>query len=82
MYRDITFSNITATVQRGNRAGLIWGLPESAATNIVLDHVKITADRPFGVYEAQNVRLINSQIITPDGTNRLSSTNAQITITP
>jgi polygalacturonase len=81
-YRDITFSNITATVQPGNRAGLIWGLPEAAATNIVLDHVKITADRPFGIYEAQNVRLIDSQIITPDGTNKLSSTNAQITITP
>ena len=25
-YRDITFSNITATVAPGNRAGLIWGL--------------------------------------------------------
>jgi polygalacturonase len=82
MYRDITFSNLTATVRPGNRAGLIWGLPESAVTNIVLDHVKITADRPFGIYAAQNVRLIDSQIITPDGINKLSSTNAQITITP
>lgn len=82
MYRDITFSNITATVQPGYRAGLIWGLPESAVTNVLLDRVKITADRPLGIYEAQNVRLVNSQIITPDGINKLSSTNAQITITP
>ena len=29
IYRDITFSNITATVPAGRRAGLIWG-PASA----------------------------------------------------
>jgi len=80
-YRDITFSNITATVAPGNRAGLIWGLPEAAVTNVILDHVNIKADRPFGIYNAQNVRVINSQIITPAGTNKLSSTNAQITVT-
>jgi hypothetical protein len=51
-------------------------------TNITFDHVKITADRPLGIYNAQNVRLVDSQIITPDGTNKLWSTNAQITITP
>ena len=44
--------------------------------------VKITADKPFGIYSAQNVRLVDSQIITPDGVNMLSSTNAQITIEP
>ncbi len=82
MYRDITFSNITATVQPGNRAGLIWGLPESAVTKGLLQRVKITADRPIGIFEAQNVRLIDSLLITPDGTNNLASAHAQITITP
>jgi polygalacturonase len=82
MYRDITFSNITATVQPGNRAGLIWGLPESAVTNVLLDHLKITADRSFGIFEAKNVRLVDSEIITPDGTNKIASTHAEITITP
>lgn len=82
IYRDITFSNITATVQSGRRAGLIWGLPEMAVTNILLQKVNITADKPFGIYEAQNVRLVDSQIITPEGVNRLSHTNAQVTITP
>jgi polygalacturonase len=80
-YRDITFSNITATVVPGNRAGLIWGLPEAAVTNVVLDHVTITADKPFGIFDAQNVHLINTRIITPEGINKLSSTNAQISIT-
>ena len=81
IYRDITFSNITATVQPGSRAGLIWGLPEMNVTNVVLQNVRITADKPFGIYDAQNVRLVDTQIITPEGTNVLSCTNAQITIT-
>jgi polygalacturonase len=80
-YRDITFSNITATVAPGNRAGLIWGLPEAAVTNVVLDHVTITADKPFGIFDAQNVRLVDTRIITPEGINKLASTNAQISIT-
>ncbi len=80
IYRDITFSNIIATVQPGHRAGLIWGLPEMAVTNVLLQRVNITADKPFGIYEAQNVRLLDSEIITPDGVNKLACTNAQVSI--
>jgi len=82
IYRDIIFSNITATVQAGRRAGLIWGLPEMAVTNVLLQRVNITADKPFGIYDAQNVRLVDSKITTPEGVNQLSCTNAQVTITP
>jgi polygalacturonase len=82
IYRDITFSNITATVLPGHRAGLIWGLPEMAVSNVLLQNVTITADKPFGIYDAQNVRLVDSKIVTPDGVNKLSSTNAEVTITP
>jgi polygalacturonase len=81
-YRDITFSNITATVEAGHRAGLIWGLPEMAVTNVLLQRVNITADKPLGIYYAQNVRLVDSKITTPDGVNKLSCTNAQVAITP
>jgi hypothetical protein len=45
-----------------------------------LERVDITADKPFGIYDAQNVQLINSKIVTPDGVNRLSCTNAQVAI--
>jgi polygalacturonase len=82
IYRDIVFSNITATAAAGRRAGLIWGLPEMNVTNVLLARVTITADKPFGIYGARNVRMVDTQIITPDGVNRISSTNAQITITP
>ena len=82
IYGDITFSNITATLQPGRRAGLIWGLPEAPVANVLLDKVTITADKPFGIYDARNVRLVDSRIITPDGINLLSSTNAQVKIEP
>jgi len=80
IYRDITFSNIVATVKPGRRAGLIWGLPEMTVSNVLLQNVSITADKPFGIYAAQNVRLVHSRIVTPEGVNQLSCTNAQITI--
>ncbi|HUA66241.1 MAG TPA: glycosyl hydrolase family 28 protein [Alphaproteobacteria bacterium] len=78
IYSDILFSNITATVQDGGTAGLIWGLPEMPVSNVVLRNVSITADKPFCIYDARNVRLIGSKIITPAGIASLSVTNAQI----
>ena len=82
IYRDIVFSNLTATVESGSRAGLIWGLPEMAVTNVRLQNVTITADKPFGIYDAQGVRLVDCKITTPEGVNKLSCTNAEVTVTP
>ena len=72
VYRDFVFSNITATAQSGRRAGLIWGLPEMSVTNVLLQNVNITADLPFGIFNAQGVRLVASKIITPGGVDRKS----------
>ena len=82
VYRDLVFSNITATVQKGRRAGLIWGLPEMNVTNVLLEKINIKADKPFGIFSAQNVRLVDCNIVTPEGVNKIASTNAQVTITP
>ena len=82
VFRDIVFSNIEATVESGGRAGLIWGVPEAPASNVLLRNVNITADRPFGIFNAHGVRLENCKITTPDGVNRISSVNAQIDFTP
>ncbi len=80
-YADITISNLTATVQSGRTAGLIWGLPESCVSNLTLIKVKITADKTFGIYEAKNVQFIDSQITTPSSVRNLSFFNADVTIT-
>jgi polygalacturonase len=81
VFRDIVFSNISATARSGRRAGLIWGVPEAPASNVLMQHIEITADRPFGIFNAQGVRLENCKITTPDGVNKISSTNAQIAVT-
>ena len=80
IYRDITFENITATAQPGKRAGLIWGLPEAAVSNVLFKNVNITADNPFGIFFANNVKLENCKIITKEGKNKLALTNANVTI--
>jgi polygalacturonase len=77
VFRDLTFRNITATARPGSRAGLIWGLPEAAVANVLLQNVKITADLPFGIYQAQGIRLQDSAITTPEGVNKLSCANVQ-----
>ncbi len=78
IFRDIIFSDITATVQSGRRAGLIWGLPEASVKNVVLRNINITAERPFGIYYAEGVRLENCTVTTPDGVNQFVTHNAQI----
>jgi polygalacturonase len=80
VYRNITFTDITATAQKGHRAGLIWGLPESPVSTVLFQNVQITADKPFGIYDADNVRLINCRITTPDGAKNISTTGEDISI--
>ena len=80
VYKNISFQNITATVEKGNRAGLIWGLPESLISNVTFDNVNITADNPFGIYFADNVQLKNCNIRTSSGKNKLAITNSTVTI--
>ena len=80
IYSNITFQDITATTQNGKRAGLIWGLPEAAVSNILFQNVIITAENPFGVFFAQNVRFEHCQIITGEGVNKLATTNAEVMI--
>jgi polygalacturonase len=80
-FRDIVISNLTATVQSGRTAGLIWGVPESCISNVTLMNLNITADKTFGIYDAKNVQIIDSKITTPSGVRNISFFNADITVT-
>jgi len=82
VFKNITFRNITATASPKHRAGLLWGLPEAPAENILFQNVTITADLPFGVYNGANIRFDHCTITTPDGVNKLSTANAKLTMTP
>ncbi|HEY1789549.1 MAG TPA: glycosyl hydrolase family 28 protein [Verrucomicrobiae bacterium] len=81
VYRNFMFSNIMATAESGSRAGLIWGLPEMNITNVLLKNVSITADKPFGVFNAQGVQFADCKIRTPEGLNQITGTNADVVIT-
>ncbi|MBO9617616.1 MAG: hypothetical protein J7539_01165 [Niabella sp.] len=78
VYKDITFQNITATTQEGKRAGLVWGLPEAPASNIVFQNVTITASTAFGVFFANNIRFDNCTLLTKEGLNKVATTNATV----
>jgi polygalacturonase len=82
VFQDIVFRNITATAAKGRRAGLIWGLPEAPATDIRLENVHITADLPFGIYNAKRIQIRDCTITTPTGVTPFSTANAQIDTAP
>jgi polygalacturonase len=63
IWRNIVFSNIKSTVGFPATAGILWGRTELPMTNILFYNVDIAnALGPFDVYNAKNVRFINSQV--------------------
>ena len=78
-YRNITISNLTGTAQSGRAAGLIWGLPESSISNVTLINVHLTGSKTFGIYDAKNVRIIDSSHSVPSGVSQFSFYNADVT---
>jgi polygalacturonase len=80
VYKNIRFENITATTQGGKRAGLIWGLPEAPASDIVLKDVIITAEQPFGAFFVDGLKLDHCIIRTNDGINKLELTHTKAII--
>jgi hypothetical protein len=77
IWRDITISNLTAVPASGFPASIIWGKPELSFSNVVMDHVNITASKYFQLYNAQGVQLIDSQI-TASATNAFAMYNANL----
>jgi len=80
IYENIVVSNLTAWPAGGYSAGIIWGRPELCISNVVLDHVNITASQYFEVYNARGVQVIDSQI-APAAGSTLGLFDAAVTIT-
>ena len=75
-YRNIRISNLTATCPKA--AGVIAGLPESCIADVVLENVKITAQKSFSISNARNVQLKNVTVTVPAGAP-FKLENAQVT---
>ena len=70
IWRNITISNVTATVAGSGIAGIIWGRTEMPVTNIVLSHVNITASKTFDVYNAYGIQFLDSKITTTSSSQK------------
>ena len=81
IWRNITISNVNATVLSSGVAGIIWARMEVPAANILLSHVNITASKSFDVYSARGFQFADSTNIVPAGTPTFLLYNADITIT-
>jgi polygalacturonase len=78
IWRDITFSNITAS---GTVAGgTIWGRPEMLVSNVNFVHVDITAPGPFNIYNARGIRFQDCDIRLKDG-EKFTLYNADVVVT-
>lgn len=64
VWRNIAFSNITATVGNPVQAGILWARTELPMTNILFYNVSLNALGSFDIYNAKNVQFINSQVTT------------------
>ena len=81
IWRDIVFSNVTATVVGSTCvAGIIWGRIEVPATNILLQDVNITAPKTFEIYNASGIQFVDSQISVPSSIKNFTLFNADLTL--
>ncbi|MFM2081444.1 MAG: hypothetical protein RL380_135 [Verrucomicrobiota bacterium] len=76
-FRNLKISHVTATSPQS--AGFIVGLPESAITNVVFDHVTLTAPKGLTVRNAQAIRFTDSQISVTQKPALLLEANADVT---
>jgi polygalacturonase len=81
IYRNITFSNITATSVSGYPVGIIWARTEMPATNIVFNKINVTGDRNFCLYNVSGAQFIDSKITVSTTSNTFALFNAQVIVT-
>jgi len=80
IYRNIIFSNITATSVSGYPVGIVWARTEMPATNIVFDKLNLNGDRNFCLYNVSGAQFIDSTIKVSANSNTFALFNAQIIV--
>lgn len=81
VFRNITFSNITATSVSGFPIGIIWARTEIPATNIVFDNVRVTGDRSFDLYNVYGAQFIDCNLAVTATSNTFSMFDGNAVIT-
>ncbi|HEX4056036.1 MAG TPA: glycoside hydrolase family 28 protein [Tepidisphaeraceae bacterium] len=65
IWRHILIRNVTAV--ESTIAGQIAGLPEMPVEDVVLENVRISADKPIEIIHARGIRFINCKISSKSG---------------
>ena len=81
IYRNITFSNITATSVSGYPIGIIWARTEMPATNIVFNKVNVTGNRNFCLYNVSDAQFIDCNLQPTTSSNTFAMFNASVIVT-
>ncbi len=80
-FRNITFSNITATSVSSYPIGIIWARTEMPATNIVFNKVNLTGDESFDLYNVVGAQFIDCNLKPSSGKTTFLLFDAQAIIT-
>ena len=80
-FRNITFSNITATSVSSYPIGIIWARTEMPATNIVFNKVNITGDESFDLYNVVGAQFIDCNLKTSSANTTFLLYDAQVSVT-
>ena len=80
IYRNITYSNITATSVSGYPIGIVWARTEMPATNIVFNKVNVTGDRNFCLYNVSGAQFIDCNLNVSATSNTFALFNAQVIV--
>ena len=80
IWRNITFSNITAYANNSRPALMIWGLPQMAVSNVVFKNVTLSSTRTAEIFNARGILFINTPLNLPATTNGFDLYNAEIII--
>jgi len=65
IYRNIRITNLKATCEKS--AGIIFGLPESPVSDVVLENVQISGASGLTIRNAKGVQLKNVQVTPKEG---------------
>jgi hypothetical protein len=80
IWRNVLFSNITATAASGSPAGTIWARLEKPATNFIFDHVTVTASKGFNIFSGYGIQFVDSHVSVPSGIKTFNVYNSQIIV--
>ena len=80
VWRNITFSNITAYANNSRPSFMIWGLPQMAVSNVVFKKVTLSSRRVAEIFNARGIQFVDTPLDFPSATNGFDLYNAEIIV--